>query len=162
MGVNKLSNSCQKTAISVSEMAQAIGLSRSRFYGLMEEGKFPPPIYSLRTKRPFYDERLQEICLLIRQTGIAYDNSRIMFNACRQRPPKRAQTAHVTQTVESETHDTHNDHDDFVEALAEMGVKATSQQIDAAIKELHPDGQDDIDEGVLLRDLFRFLRNKGQ
>ena len=162
MGVNRLSNSCPKSAISVSEMAMEIGLSRSRFYGLMEGGKFPPPIYDLKTRRPFYDERLQDICLQIRQTGIAYDNCRIMFNTIRQKPNERPQTAHVAQTVESETHDTHNDHDDLVEALAEMGVKTTSQQIDAAIKNIYPDGHNDIDEGVLLADLFRVLRNKGQ
>ena len=160
MGVNKLSNSCQKTAISVSDMAMAIGLSRSRFYRLMEDGKFPSPIYDLRTRKPFYDERLQEICLLIRQTGIAYDNCRIMFNACRQKPHKSPQAANVAQKIEPTTDDAPNENNDLVEALQEMGVKATSQQIDVAIKEIYPDGQNDIDEGVLLGDLFRFLRKK--
>jgi len=53
-----------KAAVSVSEMARIVGLSRSRFYGLVNEGVFPPPVYDLRTRRPFYDLDLQQRCLV--------------------------------------------------------------------------------------------------
>jgi ACT domain-containing protein len=36
-----------KSAVSVCEMARLVGLSRSRFYELVEAGVFPSPIYDL-------------------------------------------------------------------------------------------------------------------
>ncbi len=35
-------NEVHKSAVSVSEMARMVGLSRARFYQLMTEGVFPP------------------------------------------------------------------------------------------------------------------------
>ena len=50
----------QKTAISVTEMSKDLGLSRARFYQLLNQGIFPKPLYSEETKRPFYDLELQK------------------------------------------------------------------------------------------------------
>ena len=160
MTAPKVSNSCRKAAVSVSRMSSLLGLSRSRFYQLVGEGKFPPPIYNIRTRRPCYSRDLQEICLLIRQTGIAFDNTTIMFNTRRHKTHKRPQQPHVAQKVASAEVEIPNDYNDILEALREMGVQTTSDQITAAIKELYPDGPKDIDEGVMLKELFRFLRKK--
>ena len=159
MTVDKQSNSFPRAGISVLEMAKTLGLSRSRFYQLMGSGKIPCPIYDVKTRRPFYDQKLQEICLKIKQTGIAYDNTIIMFNTARQTTQKRPQKPDVTQTIESPTD---NKYSDIVEALAEMGVRTNVEAVGKAIKQIYPNGQDDVDEGVMLRDLFRHLRNKGQ
>ena len=160
MTVDNASNSGRKSAVSVLEMARMMGLSRSRFYQLMGSGKIPAPVYNPKTRRPFYDQTLQEICLKIQQTGVAYDNTIIMFNITRQKTHKRSEKADVNQKIESSMN---NEHNDIVEALQEMGVRTNAEAVDAAIKEIYPDGQpNDIDDGVLLRELFRHLRNKGQ
>ena len=157
MTVDNASNSCRKSAVSVLEMARIMGLSRSRFYQLMGSGKIPAPVYNPKTRRPFYDQTLQKICLKIKQTGIAYDNTIIMFNTARQTTQKRPQKPDVTQTIESPTD---NKYSDIVEALAEMGVRTNVEAVGKAIKQIYPNGQDDVDEGVMLRDLFRHLRKK--
>ena len=51
-----------KCVVSVLEMASMVGLSRQRFYQLMGSA-FPWPLYSTTTKRPFYSEEMQRICL---------------------------------------------------------------------------------------------------
>jgi hypothetical protein len=66
--------------ITVTEMAERTGLSRDRFYDLVRAGAFPPPVYRLETRRPFYPPDLQEICLSVRQTGIGFDGSPVLFN----------------------------------------------------------------------------------
>ena len=52
-----------KVVVTVTEMAQMVGLSRSRFYGLMKEGVFPEPSRNGDTNRPYYDRAQQEQCL---------------------------------------------------------------------------------------------------
>ena len=68
-----------KAVCSVSEMAQLVGLSRSRFYQLQKQGVFPHPLYDIATKRPFYPQHLQKRCLEIRNTGIGDNSQRILF-----------------------------------------------------------------------------------
>jgi hypothetical protein len=56
-----------KTVVSVAEMARMVGLSRARFYQLVGEGIFPSPLYSVHTRRPFFSEEMQAICLEVRR-----------------------------------------------------------------------------------------------
>jgi hypothetical protein len=56
-----------KEIVSVAEMARMCGLSRTRFYQLVGEGVFPSPVYDLRTRRPFFTEQMQAVCLEVRQ-----------------------------------------------------------------------------------------------
>jgi hypothetical protein len=76
--------SCQKAVYSVSETAHSVGLSRARFYQLVEAGVFPTPIYDIRTRRPYYTAELQEICKKIRQTNIGQNGLPILFYSPRQ------------------------------------------------------------------------------
>ena len=52
-----------KAAVTVAEMARMCGLSRARFYQLQKAGVFPVPQVNPSTKRPFYDQELQKVCL---------------------------------------------------------------------------------------------------
>ena len=68
-----------KAAVTVTEMARMVGLSRARFYQLVNEGVFPPPVYSVRTRRPIYVEDLQKVCLEVRHRncGVMVSRSQI-------------------------------------------------------------------------------------
>ena len=48
-----------KAAVSVTEMARMLGMSRSRFYQLIQEGVFLPPIHDVETRRPFFPPKIQ-------------------------------------------------------------------------------------------------------
>jgi hypothetical protein len=53
-----------KAVVSVAEMARMVGMSRARFYQLLNEGVFPPPLYRIETRRPFFNQQMQETDLL--------------------------------------------------------------------------------------------------
>src|SRR6202521_3669747 len=67
-----------KTAVTVAEMARMCGLSRARFYQLIGSA-FPWPVYNVATKRPFFDEEAQRICLEVRRRNCGVDGKAILF-----------------------------------------------------------------------------------
>ena len=69
----------QKEAISVTEMARMVGLSRQRFYQLVVSGTFPPPVYDVATRRPFYSADLQAVCLEVRKRNCGVNGRPVLF-----------------------------------------------------------------------------------
>ena len=126
---------------SVSEMARGLGLSRARFYQLVETGVFPPPVRS-GNRRPFYPPDLQQKCLAIRQTRVGFNGLPVLFNKRRQsgksRSVKRGQ------------------YDGLVAALKNMGLKVNGSAVRRAVQVLYPAGQEqDQDPNKVLVDLFQ-------
>ena len=72
-----------KTVVTVAEMARMVGLSRARFYQLIGSC-FPWPLYGVSTKRPFYDENLQRMCLDVRRRNCGIDGKPILFELAYQ------------------------------------------------------------------------------
>ena len=70
----------QKEAISVAEMSRLVGLSRQRFYQLVGSA-FPPPVYDVASRRPFYTRELQEICLDVRRRQCGINGRPVLFHA---------------------------------------------------------------------------------
>ena len=70
-------------AISVSEMARTLHLSRPRFYELIKAGVMPPPCYLVRTRKPFYPSELQAICIRVKSIGLGINNEPVLFYAAR-------------------------------------------------------------------------------
>lgn len=145
-------NNCSKVVCSVTEMAEAVGLSRARFYQLQREEIFPPCLYDLRTKRPFFDLRLQKICHEIKETGVGFNGSYILFYSPRAKTnkPKRA-TGSKKKQVDNSLYQ------DITETLCTMGLNVTNAQVSEAVEKLYPDGIEK-DEGVVIREIFRFLK----
>ena len=69
-----------KAAVTVAEMARMCSLSRARFYQLIGTA-FPYPIYSVATKRPFFNEEAQKLCLEVRRRNCGVDGRPILFYA---------------------------------------------------------------------------------
>jgi len=150
--MNSKKMSVLKPVISVTEMAKNLNLSRARFYQLLEQGIFPQPIYDLRTHRPIYDARLQERCLEIRNSGIGANNQYILFYSPRKKEahPRISKKRKKTNSI----------HKEFAETLNSMGLSCSVKDVSNAINELYPDGIGEIEHGVVIRDLFRFLGSK--
>src|SRR5438552_1042773 len=72
-----------KTAVSISEMARIVGLSRQRFHQLIVAGVFPTPLYDIATRRPFYNEEMQQVCLEVRRRNCGVNGKPILFYARR-------------------------------------------------------------------------------
>ena len=147
-----------KAAMSVSEMARAVGLSRARFYGLI--GKtFPPPVYDLATRRPYYTEELQQVCLDVRRRNCGADGRPVLFYGKRTTPapvgPKRRRSI-TTQPPAPKSR-----HAEIVESVRSLGLTtATATQVESAIRELFPAGTADAAHGEIVRAVFVHLMRR--
>jgi hypothetical protein len=146
-----------KSAVSVCEMARLVGLSRSRFYELIEAGVFPSPLYDIVTRRPYFTEEMREACLVVRRTNCGVNGRITLFHA-RHRPgpapvrPDKKATAPKTSA---------NHHADLLDGLRALGLATvTASHVMTALKEVFPRGTDGHDGGEVLRAIF--LRLKGQ
>jgi len=142
-----------KAVVSKSEMARMVGLSPARFAQLVGT-TFPYPRYDLKTRRPFYPEDLQEICLSVRKRNCGIDGKPVLFYARRPintvplRKPKRDAVVK-------------NDYADLIDGLKGLGLVAvTAAQVGEAVKELYPQGMPEGANGAVLRALFLHLRRK--
>lgn len=133
----------------VTDMAKQLGLSRARFYQLVNAGVFPAPVYSLWTKRPFYSPALRRQCVKIRQTGIDLKGRPVLFNAPREdkqypMPPDRR-----CERVRA--------------ILQGMGLPVSIARVRNAIAELYADGlTTDHDERVVARNVLFYLKGERQ
>src|SRR5947208_1424685 len=125
-----------KAAVSVSEMARMVGLSRQRFAQL-QGTTFPWPLYDVTTRRPFYPEELQRVCLEVRRRNCGIDGRPVLFYARRleqiDRQPK---------TVKRNT-STDGRHaaiiDGLLNGLRSLGlISVTPHQVGEAVQELFP------------------------
>ena len=139
-----------KEAVSVAEMARMVGLSRARFYQLISCGAFPFPVYDVETRRPFYDEESQKICLEVRRRNCGCNGKPILFyarHAPKAIPKKRpANVRHPNM--------------ELLEGLKGLGLVVNSTQVEAAIKTIFPRGINQIDQGEVIRSVFIHLKSK--
>jgi hypothetical protein len=160
MNVKMMNESCPKMICSVSELAKALKLSRGRFYQLIERGAFPPPIYDVRTRRPYYTLELQQICHEVRSTNIGYDNRPILFYTPRKKSDPALPPAFSAEKRKKGA--SNPPYQELADALANMGLSnVNSQQIQDALNILFP-GQkvETLDHGLVIRQLFRHFRTR--
>ncbi|MHB9070223.1 MAG: helix-turn-helix transcriptional regulator [Sedimentisphaerales bacterium] len=146
----KMSN--LKPIISISEMCKILNLSRGRFYQLLKSGFFPKTLTDDRSKRPYYNQELQGKCIECRQTGIGVDGSYMLFYSSRK-----------TETV-SEMKSRKKKIDpalkELTDTLKTMGIETTVEQVQRSLSEIYPDGTEKVEQGVVIRELFRFLKSQ--
>ena len=141
-----------KPIVSVNEICRMVGLSRSRFYQLLESGFFPKPLYDERSNRPYFDAALQKQILESRNSGIGADGSYMLFYSPRKKEghSKKSKKTNKTNSIYQE----------FAETLESMGLDCSEKDVSAALSELYSDGTEGIDQGLIIRELYRFLKAK--
>ena len=140
--------SISKQIVSITEMAEIVQLSRARFYQLLQAGFFPKPLHDERSKRPYYDIELQQKCLEYRQSGIGADGSYMLFYS----PRKNGTAPRKTNKMDPQVKE-------LTETLKQMGLDLTLKQVQQSISELYPDGTNGEEQGVVIRELFRYLKS---
>ena len=148
--MNNKKLSINKPIVSITEICQMLNLSRARYYQLVNSGFFPKPLHDDRSKRPYYDVAGQKKILECRSSGIGCDGSFMLFYSSRKnenRPfiKKKKYNDPVTQ--------------EFAETLNSMGVETAFDEVQKALSKLYPDGTDGIDQGIIIRDLFRYFKS---
>ena len=149
--MNNKKLSITKQVVSITEMTQMLQLSRARFYQLLDAGFFPKPIYDERSKRPYYDIELQQKCVECRQSGVGIDGSFMLFYS----PRKKENVSHLKrEKVDPVVKE-------MTETLQEMGLETTAKQVQQGLSEIYPNGVGDVEQGVVIRELFRHLKQSG-
>jgi hypothetical protein len=142
-----------KTVVSVAEMARMVGLSRARFYQLVESGVFPPPLYRIDTKRPFFNQEMQEVCLEVRRKNSGINGRPVLFYARRLGAP-------MSKPKTTPPKNSHK-HADLIESLRALGLTiVNSAQVEAAIQQHFPNGKSGVDDEVVLRTVFLHLKRQ--
>ncbi len=142
--------------VSISEMARLVGLSRARFYQLIGT-TFPYPVYDIATRRPFYDEELQRICLDVRRRNCGIDGKPLMFYS---RLPLIAPMPKRRTTKPSPKKKNDDKTAGLVEGLKSLGLNFGPADVEGSIKFAFPDGVRSITPGELLRGVFLHLKRK--
>ena len=144
------------SAASITDVSRMVGLSRARFYQLVKAGVFPPPVYDVRTKRPFYTCDQQKISLAVRKMNLGINGQPILFYA-RKAPFGKKPQPSTRQNKKNEQSSRWNS---IVDGLKSLGLEVTSAEVEAIIRTDYPSGTDGLDEGELLRTCFRNLRQQ--
>src|SRR5687767_10647842 len=71
--------SALRAAVSVSQMAKMLGISRASFYEHVRRGSFLAPIYSLGTRRPVYTAEMQQRNLEVKATQMGANGEYVLF-----------------------------------------------------------------------------------
>lgn len=145
-----------KTVVSVAEMARMVGLSRARFYQLQNEGIFPFSIYDVHTRRPFFSEELQQVCMEVRRRNCGVNGKPILFYAARHplgQQPKPVKKPKAEPRPK-------NQYADLLDGLRSLGLEVTSAQVEPVVKELFPNGMQLLDSGTVLRTVFLKMKRR--
>lgn len=146
-----MTESIQKAAISVTEVASLCRLSPSRFHALVRKGVFPRPIQPGQGSRSYYNHELAQKCLEIRNTGIGQDGRIVLFNRPAKSKPERKRL--TTKPAAA-------DHADLIEALRSLGMATTGEAVTGAVHALYPGGVGTADQGEVIRRVFLHLQGR--
>jgi hypothetical protein len=133
--------------ITVQELCDLLGLSKSRFYTLQKSGLFPEAIRNPSNNRPVFDQELVRQCLGIVKTRVGANGQPVTFN----RKTKRTQTLRKPASTASPQHS------EFIDALASLGLNTNAAKVDEALKAL-PNQGSGLDHPELVRQVFLQLR----
>jgi len=143
-----------RAAVSVSQMARMLSLSRGRFYELVAKGVFLPPVYVTGTKRPYFTREMQEANLKVRQDQIGINGQFVLFQERRPVPQAEA-SARSPRRREARAAG-------FVQGLKSLGIEnVDAAAVEQALAACYPQGTDGQDDTTVLRTVFRHLRRSG-
>jgi hypothetical protein len=147
-----------KAAVSVTEMSLMVGLSRARFWQLVQAGVFPRPERDAESGRPFYGEELQRACLEVRRRNCGINGKPVLFYA--RRLPSSTPAARPRK-MRARPGPKTDQNAGLVDAVKALGLKAvTPNQVAAAVAEEYPSGTAGMDEGEVIRAVFMRLKRQ--
>jgi len=145
-----------KATVSVAEMARMVGLSRTRFYQLASEGVFPSPLYRIDTRRPFFTEEMQGVCLEVRRRNCGVNGRPVLFYSSRIRSTV-AKSKAKSKTPASKS----GQFTELVEGLRCLGLTTvTTPQVEAAVRQVYPNGLSGVEPGTVLRAIFLKIKRQ--
>lgn len=138
-----------KVAVSVTEMAKMVFLSRSRFYQLVDEGKFPPPD-KIGKKSCYMQEKQQQI-IQCRNANCGINGEPVLFYS------RRIDIAKPRKKIQPQPKVALND---ILRGLMALNVQATARELDQLISRIYPGGIENIERGELVKSLFLEIKRQ--
>ncbi len=147
----------KKAAYSVAETAAMCSISRARFYDHIASGVMPPPLYALRTRRPFYPADVAALCVRIRETNVGFDGQFVLFYDRKLQP-----TAVLAETARQPRKASAPEPlmQEMIETLKAMNVRVSDGDMIAAIGHQCPGGVVEATFEADLRAVFDALRRQ--
>ena len=142
-----------RAAVTVSQMARMLNLSRARFYELIHRGVFLAPVYSTANRRPLYTADMQQRNLDVRRSQRGINDEYVMFYE-RQSPSRVERSTRSTGRSKGNN----GKRTGLIHGLRSLGMEATAEQIDEAMGVCFPDGSEGMNESEVLRVVYRHLR----
>jgi hypothetical protein len=138
-------NIVTKSAVSVTEMARMVGLSRARFYQLVRRGTFPPADQDTVTGRPCYFEEKQRQVLEVRRRNCGVDGRPLLFYSRRR---DFGQTKGVPRPTQPKAKT--KSYADVIDYLKQAQITMSAAQVETTLKELFPEGTEGIELGTVV------------
>ena len=145
--------------LSITQMAKLLNLSRSRFYQLVSEGIFLPPIYS-ENKRPYFTFEMAEKNLEGKKNNVGVNGKIVLFYSSRN---NSSLPAHKEKSGKnkSQNNSVENNYQDLRDGLSALGLSNVSDaQIESALKNSFPQGTTNIDSSEILKRVFLSIKRQ--
>jgi predicted DNA-binding transcriptional regulator AlpA len=126
--------------VSVRDLCQILGISRTRLYGLVRNGIIPAPLRHTATNRGYWTAEQTDACQRVFKTGVGVNGQPYLPNRKRKSV--------------STTEGGHHQYESLIASLSALGMTATISQVREAMKRL-PTG---LDEGAVVKQVFLLLR----
>ncbi len=133
--------------ITLQELCEQLGISKTRYYQLQQKGVFPAP--QRAGNRPVFDNNLAQQCVEVVRTRVGINGEPVLFNAKRKQEPVQKRPVSVK-----------GKHDDLIATLASLGLTVTKEQVALAVHSL-PNNGADLDEAALVKAVFLILKRQG-
>jgi hypothetical protein len=132
-----------------------IGLSRARVYQLIRTGFLPTPDVDPLTRRPFFGEEAQRVCLEVRRKNRGINQKTLLFYS------RRRDLGHPKSAVRSaKPKISNNQYGDLIDLLEQARVVVTVAQVEAVVKEEFPNGIEMLDPSVVFVAVHKRLRSQ--
>jgi hypothetical protein len=132
--------------ITLAELCEQLGISKTRYYQLQRRGVFPAP--QRAGNRPVFDNNLAQQCAEVVRTRTGVNGEPVLFNAKRKQEPVQKRPTSVK-----------GKHEDLIAALGSLGLSPTAAQVTAALATL-PNNGGDLDEPALIKAVFLILKKQ--
>lgn len=141
-----------KEIVTVTEHCRALNFSRSRYYQLVKQGIFLPPVYDVQTKRGYVPRDIQQLNLEARWKNCGVNGRSILFYS------KLLRTAPATLRLVTASRPP-DQHKDIAVAVKGLGLQVTAAQVAEAVKAVYPQGLTET-TGQAIRMIFLHLRRE--
>ena len=146
--------------LSITQMAHLLNLSRSRFYQLVAEDIFLPPIHSPENKRPYFTSDMARKNLEVKKNNLGVNGQIVLFYSSRN---NSLSLTHKKKSGKNKSgnNSTEDNHQDLKDGLLALGLSNVSDaQIESALSNCFPNGTETVDEGQVLRSVFLSIKRR--